>query len=312
MRPVLFTLRIGERVIGVHTYGVLIAIGFAAGIALAWRQAQRQGLDGGRVLDLSFWILIAGLLGARLLYVVVNASAFARACTSGDGGPRTAARALWDCTRALHLWEGGLVYYGGFLAAVGVVVLFARRQGWNFWTVGDLFAPGLALGHFFGRLGCLAAGCCYGKLCSTLSHLWCLTFPRDSVAFDELQSLGEVAPDSLITPPLHGTQLYEAFGELAIFGLLLLLRRRQFERSARPGALVLGYAALYATLRFTVELFRGDGERSFIAVLHTPHLAAALDLPALEPVLLSSGQLISVLVAAMVLVLAFRRARHPR
>src|SRR5579872_4728586 len=135
MRPVLFTLRIGERVIGIHTYGLLIAVGFAAGIGVAWREAQRQQLDGGRILDLSFWILVSGLLGSRALYVVVNAGSFARACTVGNGGDdaRTLARALWDCSRVLHVWEGGLVFYGGFLAAVATVLWFTRREGWSFW-----------------------------------------------------------------------------------------------------------------------------------------------------------------------------------
>ena len=146
MFPILFSLRIGERVVGIHTYGVLIALGFAAGIAVAWREAQRRGLDGGRVLDLSFWILIGGLLGSRALYVLVNAGAFARTCAGSGGEARTAGRVLWDCSRVLHVWEGGLVFYGGVLAATAVVVRFAQRQGWNFWTVGDVFAPGLAIG----------------------------------------------------------------------------------------------------------------------------------------------------------------------
>jgi phosphatidylglycerol:prolipoprotein diacylglycerol transferase len=316
MKPVLFSMRIGERVVGVHTYGVLIAIGFAAGIAVAWRQARRQGLDGGRILDLSFWILIAGLLGSRALYVAVNARSFASICLdgTGSGAPRTAAQAVWDCSRALHVWEGGLVFYGGLLAASATVALFARRQGWSFWVVGDVFAPGLALGHAFGRLGCFAAGCCFGKACLTTSTAFCVTFPHDSVAFDELRAVGAVGSDSAATPPLHATQLYEAVGELLIFTLLLLLRRHRDDRAGspgRPGVVMLTYAALYAVLRFGVELFRGDIERSFVAVFSTPRLAAALALPIAEPILLSSGQLLSLLVLVLsgAGLLLYRRSR---
>jgi phosphatidylglycerol:prolipoprotein diacylglycerol transferase len=279
---------------------------------VAWRQARRQGLDGGRILDLSFWILIAGLLGSRALYVAVNARSFASICLDGSGAPRTAGRALWDCSRALHVWEGGLVFYGGLLAAAATVAVFARRQGWSFWVVGDIFAPGLALGHAFGRLGCFAAGCCFGKICAAAGAGFCVTFPHDSVAFDELRALGAVGSDRASTLPLHATQLYEAAGELIIFAVLLLVRRRQARRNAvtgRAGMVMLTYAALYALLRFGVELFRGDVERSFVAALSTPRLAAALALPATEPILLSSGQLLSLLVLVGVGVLFYRRSR---
>src|SRR5205823_18082 len=110
-----------------------------------------------------------------------------------------------------------------------------------------LLAPSLALGHVFGRIGCFFAGCCFGKP-------WAagVSFPRDSVAFDELLGAGQIAAGAGTTPPLHPTQLYEAAGELGIFFLLLWARRRQ--RFA--GATALLYAASYAGLRFVVEIFR--------------------------------------------------------
>ena len=314
MRPVLLTLRIGERVVGIHTYGVLIAAGFAAGIAVAFRQARRQGLDGGRVLDLAFWILIAGLLGSRALYALVHADTFVHACLGSGSESRTAARVAWDCTRVLHVWEGGLVFYGGLLAAAAVLVAFARREGWNPWTIGDVLAPGLALGHAIGRLGCFAAGCCFGKACPASGGPLCVSFPRDSAAFDDLAALDAVPLGADRTPPLYPTQLLEAAGELLIFAVLLWLRRRLGRPQAagdqpnpRSGTLVLVYAGLYAILRFVVELFRGDEGRTFVARLATPRLAAALHLPLREPVLLSSGQLLSIAVLVGVLVLDWRR-----
>jgi len=291
----------------VHTYGVLIAVGIGAGIALAYREGRRQGLDGGRLLDLAFWMTVAGLVASRLAYGLVNAGEFARACTGSDlppgGAPRGLGAWLADCTRILHVWEGGLVFYGGAIGAGIVAALFARRERWSFWRVGDVFAPALALGHAFGRLGCFAAGCCFGK---ASAGPWAVAFPSGSVAFDELLSQGAIAPGATLTPPLHPTQLYEAAGELVIFAVLMALRPRW---RRRPGALLLTYVALYTALRFAVELFRGDTARLYLAPLTTPHLAAWLGLPATEPVLLSVGQLTSVLLLAAVGIALVRRRR---
>jgi phosphatidylglycerol:prolipoprotein diacylglycerol transferase len=288
MRPVLLTLHVGSREVGLHTYGILIAAGLAIGIALAYREARRWDLDGGRVLDFAFWGTVAGLVGSRLAYGLVNLGDFARTCSGGLEAPRGLGATLWDCTRILHVWEGGLVFYGGVAGAALVAVVFARRQGWSFWLLGDVFAPGVAIGHALGRLGCFAAGCCFGKA----SGSWGVSFPRDSVAFDELSSVGAVAPGASFTPRLHPAQLYEAFGEAAIFALLMMLRPRLRQR---PGALLLIYTALYAVLRFVVELFRGDFARRFVVELTTPRLAAWLHVPPVEPVLLSVGQLGSLL-----------------
>jgi phosphatidylglycerol:prolipoprotein diacylglycerol transferase len=303
MRPVLLSLRLGSHQLGLHTYGVLIAMGLAAGIAVAYREARRQGFDGGRVLDLAFWMTVAGLVGSRLAYGVVNLGSFARACAVGDGEPRRLATWISDCTGILHVWQGGLVFYGGVAGAVAVAAWFARRERWSFWTIGDVFAPGLALGHAFGRLGCFAAGCCFGKA-STVP--WGVAFPRGSVAFDELASAGAVAPGAALTPALHPTQLYEAAGELALFALLVRLRPRLREK---PGALLLAYAAGYGLLRFAVETFRGDFARRYVAALPLPRVAAWLRLPAAEPVLLSVGQLMSVIVLIAAAV-AWRQRRR--
>src|SRR4051812_5930569 len=150
MKPVLMSLHFGGREIGLHTYGILIGCGFAVGIVMAHREARRRGLDGGKILDLSFWMLVTGLIGSRILYVALNAGSFARTCAGRDElAPRAFSTVMADCTRALQVWEGGLVFYGGFLAAGLTVFFYARRQRWSFWIIGDVFAPSLALGHVF-------------------------------------------------------------------------------------------------------------------------------------------------------------------
>jgi len=199
--------------------------------------------------------------------------------------------------------QGGLVFYGGVAGAALVGWRFARREGWSFAAFGDLFAPALALGHAFGRLGCFAAGCCFGKIGG---GRLAVAFPRGSVAFDELAGHGAVPPGWDTTPGLHPTQLYEAFGELAIFTALLLLRPRL---RRRPGALLLTYLACYATLRFVVEIFRGDVVRGLVVALETPRLAGWLRLPTHEPLFLSVGQLGSLIVLALC-ALAWSRLRR--
>jgi len=325
MRPMLLSLHLGGREIGLHTYGVLIGCGCAVAIVLAFREARRQGLDGSKVLDLSFWMLVTGLLGSRLLYVALNARSFALICAGGGDdqmAARTFGRVLDDCTRAFQVWEGGLVFYGGFIAASVFAFYFARRQGWSFWALGDLYAPSLAIGHVFGRLGCFSAGCCFGKACDAAAH-WCTRFTADSVAFDELRSVSAIPDGATVTPPLFPTQLYEAIGELAIFAALLLARRWLRKRAgggagaARrptspvpPGTLILIYAVLYGVLRFGIEMYRGDFARLYLVHFATPRLARWLGLPTGEAVLLSTGQVVSVVVVLAAVAVLIRRRRH--
>jgi phosphatidylglycerol:prolipoprotein diacylglycerol transferase len=216
---------------------------------------------------------------------------------------RSAGAVLSDCTRILAIWQGGLVFYGGVAGAALVGFRFARREGWSFATFGDLFAPALALGHAFGRLGCFAAGCCFGKVGG---GALATSFPRGSVAFDELASAGAIPAGWQNTPGLHPTQLYEAVGELMIFATLLVMRPRV---RRQPGTLLVVYLGLYALLRFFVEIFRGDVIRGLVFALDTPRLARWLHLPPKEPLFLSVGQLGSLIVFALCAVVWTRMRR---
>jgi len=304
MWPTLVSIPIGGG-IGVHSYGLLVGLGFAVAILRLRRRGRRLGFDGGRLLDFAFWCLVVGLAGSRLAYVAVNAGAFWRACfdPAGAGG-----RLAGGCLAPLRFWEGGLVFYGGAAAAAAVAVWFCRKERWSFARLGDAAAPSLALGHVFGRLGCLLAGCCFGAPCAAP---WGLAFPPGSVAFDDLHAAGALGWGAIHTMPLHPTQLYEALGELAIFGVLVLLERRQ-DRIAAPapaGHVLLAYVASYAGLRFVVELFRGDAARGHLLTWTSPRLAAALGLPAEQPLLLSTSQLASLVALALVAAVAYRRHR---
>jgi phosphatidylglycerol---prolipoprotein diacylglyceryl transferase len=284
MRPTLFQLGSVE----VHAYGFLIALGVLVGVIVAVRRGRTVGIETGHTLDLTFYAVIVGMLGSRLLYVLMHAPVYARLCI-GSGAPRTARQWLWDCTAVLHIWQGGLVFLGGAVLAALATLFYARRKKLALGLVADVLAPSVSIAHVFGRLGCFMVGCCYGKP-------WPggVQFPADSVAYTELLGKGRVLVGAGTTYALHPTQLYEAAGELAIFlALLWLWRRRRV-----PGTVALAYAFSYGLLRFVVELFRGDAVRAFLFEARMPSLARLLGMPPTEPLLLSSAQLTALLLMA--------------
>jgi phosphatidylglycerol---prolipoprotein diacylglyceryl transferase len=233
-----------------HTYGLLIATAFVAGIWLAQREGRRMGLDPERIADLSFWILVAALVGSRVFFILVNAGDY-----FGEGA--------WVVTRfgriprLLAIWEGGLVFYGGFIGAGLAAAWYLRRHRMPFLLFADTLIPSLAFGHFLGRLGCFAAGCCWGGTCDP--HLaWGAQFPPESLAYQSFAArtggTAFLSADRLHTLPLHPTQLYE----LALFALLVALVR---PRKRFHGQVLAVWLMAYAVLRTVVETFRGDIER---------------------------------------------------
>jgi phosphatidylglycerol:prolipoprotein diacylglycerol transferase len=212
--------------ITVFTYGVLLAAAYLMGLKLAMRRAQQRGLDQTRVLDLGIYIIISALVGAKLLLFLTDARTFI-------DNPR----------ELLTLARSGGVFYGGLILAVIVAVWYIRRVGLPLWTTCDVFAPGIALGHVVGRLGCFFAGCCYGK---PTNVPWAITF-TDPYAAANVGTPLNVA--------LHPTQLYEAGAEALILVLLLATesRGKQF-----PGRTFWLYMLLYSVTRYVIELFRDD------------------------------------------------------
>src|SRR4051812_38488012 len=129
----------------IHTYGILVAGGFLVAMSMAARAAQRSGLDKERVLDLSFGILVAAMIGSRVLFIIVNWDEYAHD--------------LWGI---FEFWKGGLVFYGGFLGAVAFSIWYMRKHEMSFFPYADALGPTVAIGQALGRLGCFAAGCCWG------------------------------------------------------------------------------------------------------------------------------------------------------
>lgn len=219
MKPIVFQW--GN--LSLHSFGVMVALGFLAGLWVAARNARRAGLSGDVVYDLAPWLVIGGLVGARALYVV----------------------SYWDrdfagrpLTEIVAVWKGGLVFYGGLIVAVLAGFWRLRQLKLPLWTVTDCLTPGIVLGHAFGRLGCLLNGCCFGR---PTTAPWAIRFPSDHVT-------GGGA--------VHPVQLYEAGLNLLFFVLLMAL----FARRKFSGQVFAVYLIGYAVLRSTVEIFRGDYE----------------------------------------------------
>src|SRR3954447_5359666 len=209
--------------ITVYTYGVLLAAAYLLGLQLARVRAKARGLDANRVLDLGIYIIIAALIGAKLLLLVTDFKTF-------SSNPR----------ELLTLARAGGVFYGGLILAVIVALLYIRKVGLPLWTTTDVFAPGIALGHVVGRFGCLFAGCCFGKP-TTLP--WGITFTDPFAATNVGTPLGI---------PLHPTQLYEAAAEFVILMLLLATERRGKPFAGRTFWL---YMLLYGISRFIIEFY---------------------------------------------------------
>jgi phosphatidylglycerol:prolipoprotein diacylglycerol transferase len=212
------------------------------------------------IADLSFWILLSALVGSWLFYLVLNLEEF-----RGEGFWVETPFGTWP--RFLAVWKYGIVFYGGFVAAALTTWWFLRRRSMPFLPHADTLVTSVAFGHFLGRLGCFAAGCCWGSRAGE-GVPWAVRFPEGSAVFETFASepgrydrAAFLAHDGHHTALLHPAQLYEAFGELAIFLVLVLLVR---PRKRFHGQVFATWLVLYALLRGAVELFRGDLERRLI------------------------------------------------
>lgn len=208
-----------------HTYGVLVALAFLAALWMAGKLAKSTGLSSDAVTNLGIYCALAAIVGAKLMMFVLDAPYYAQ-------HP--------EQFFSLATLQAGGVFYGGLIAALIVGFWYMRKAKLPPLRTADAFAPAIALGHGIGRLGCFSAGCCWGIECQ---RSWAVTFTNP------------VAQELVGVPlnrPLHPTQLYEAFAEFLIFGILYW----RFRRPHAKGAIIGLYLLLYSTARFIVEFFR--------------------------------------------------------
>lgn len=209
----------------INTYGVFLALAFLCAILITVKLAARDGLPREKIYDLCLWMLLSSLIGSKILMFFTE--------------PEYRDHPLQ--LLSLDFLRSGGVFYGGLIGAILTGYFLMRRYKLPWWKTADACAPGIAIGNFFGRQGCFAAGCCWGK---PTSLPW-------GVKFTELGHEITGVPTDIY---LHPTQLYESFAMLIVFVFLLWLHKhRRFS-----GQVILFYALLYSVIRFGIESLRDD------------------------------------------------------
>ena len=246
MRPELF------QIFGVtfYAYRTLLAVAFVVCTLLAVRESKRRGDTPPLTPTLGIWALLGALLGARIFH------------TLQYGRPQ-------DWWRALILWDGGLVFYGGLIGGVAAVAVCLRVQGVPFLRAADVMAPYVALGEAITRAGCFLNGCCFGVSCS---YPWAVQFPPGSVAYQAHLDRHWITQSDAYSLAIHPTQLYMAGGLLAGFALL----KWRLGRKSWDGSVVCDYLLSYGILRFLVEILRGDSARSIAGMTVSQSISVVL------------------------------------
>jgi phosphatidylglycerol:prolipoprotein diacylglycerol transferase len=244
-------------------YMTMLMVGFLVAIWVARREADRQGMAGVAMVDLGLLMLVLGIVGARILSVLVDGHFmdFVHLCTEPTLVPAVDSLVAYcsadiacdlhyvcdlatntchpprDCLAALKFWQGGLTFYGGLLLAIPGGIWFVRRRRLDMGRVADIAAPCIMLGLMFGRLGCFFNGCCYGV---------------PTASFVGVHFPGHLGP-------VHPTQLYEAAGaSLLAVALYVTLRLRAATGRAGHGELFGWMLVGYGILRSVLEIYRAD------------------------------------------------------
>jgi len=270
MYPIAFT--IGS--FAVHWYGVFIGIGFLASFCLMLKLKKYASLTTDQVYNISMIALFAGVIGARLFYVVQFWDQF-----KGRG-----------ILAILNVHEGGLVFYGGFILAFIAECVYAKwptvrrmlglkekqpaagaepRKNISLLALLDVLGPAMALAHAFGRVSCFMQGCCFGKPAPKGFPL-AVQFPQGSPAAYRYPSLLSGGSE-----PVFPVQLFESAGNVLMCVILLLLLRKRKYAGTIGGV----YLILYGVMRFLLEFMRGDHTDSILGLTPSQFIAVAIAIP---------------------------------
>lgn len=273
MHPILF--KIGD--FPVYTYGPLMALGFLLGFGLLYHIAKRREEDLEFYMDLYLIIIIAGLLGAKMLYNFLEWDKFVE-----------------HPLKMMNCRGGGLVWYGGVILGIVGVMIYARMKRVPVLQVIDTLAAPGALGLAIGRIGCLMGGCCYGQICDLA---WGIRYPAGTLPLEEMaKAQGLVVPEGADLNQLfkvHPSPIYESLAALLIALVIYFLIRR----NVRTGAATALWFTLYPVVRFLLEFIRGDKARGFFYEGESFNL--------------STSQLISLLIVGVAAILWVYIFTHP-
>jgi phosphatidylglycerol:prolipoprotein diacylglycerol transferase len=215
------------------TYGFLVSLGVLVGLLISVRNSEKQGTDPDLAWNFGILVVLAGIIGAKILYIINDWGTYA-------ANPK----AIFS----LSTLQAGGVFSGGLIGAFAAAAWYIRKHHMPALATCDAFAPGLAIGHAIGRVGCFAAGCCYGK---PTSHWWGVTFTNP---------IANQNSDTPLNVPLQPTQLFESAVELAIFFILMwMFRRKKFD-----GQVFGAYLFLYGIARYFLEFIRDDPGRGSV------------------------------------------------
>jgi phosphatidylglycerol:prolipoprotein diacylglycerol transferase len=220
----------------------MVAIGFLSSLLLASWLVKRDGINPERILDLGFICILTGFIGARALFVFTRWQYFSM-----------------DPAAIFRVWEGGLVFFGGPIAATPFAIAYLKIRKVPVWKTMDACFPGVAIAHMFGRFGCLAAGCCYGKPTGTDFGI---------------RLYSELVDPALRGIPLYPTQLFEAAALFVLVcGLVWVHLHKKFD-----GEVAIIYFMAYPIIRSVIEIYRGDLIRGFVidGVLSTSQFISIL------------------------------------
>jgi len=223
MYPVIYNL-FG---IQIYSFGLFLALGFIFSLISLIEVGKRFGFSKNDAIDLSYILLISGVVGARVFYIILNYQYY-----------------LSKPLEMLLINKGGLVYYGGFIGGIFAVLYFVKNHKLSFLTTVDLIASVVPIGQMFGRIGCFLNGCCFGT--ESVGKLKVI-FPLGSPAFNHYHEF----------QPVHPVQLYESFG----VGIIFLILVSVIERKKFDGQIISLYGILYPLLRFNIEFFRADNPK---------------------------------------------------
>ena len=239
-------------------YGVLVAIGTLVGVSLGVVRARKSGVKSTDVLDLALWVLIAGLVGARMFYLI------------SEVDWTRESRSFLNVIKVFFKFrQGGLVFYGGLLLAIAVGIVYLVVKKLSVWKFADIAAPSVAIGIAFARIGCYMNGCCWGKPCPEGSpfRFLCVAFPKGSLP------AGFYGQANL---PLYPTQFIHSINALMLFVVLSIIYwRKKFD-----GEVFWLFVAMYAVTRFSIEFLRGDNQPVFLGTFTVSQAVSLVLLPA--------------------------------